>query len=56
MPGDTELVSQRVGGNQKRNQQLTNADKKFERISVFDCHLSPVGRQMAIKNTVSVDF
>ena len=24
--------------------------------SVLDCHLSPVGRQMAIKNSVSNDF
>ena len=24
--------------------------------SVFDCHLSPVGRQMAIENSVSIDF
>ena len=24
--------------------------------SVFDCHLSPVGQQMAIKNSVSIDF
>ena len=26
---------------------------KIDRNSVFDCHLSPVGRQMAIKNSVS---
>ena len=29
---------------------------KIARNSVFDCHLSPVGRQMAIKNSVSNDF
>ena len=31
---------------------------KIDRNSVFDCqcHLSPVGRQMAIENTVSIDF
>ena len=29
---------------------------KIDRNSVFDCHLSPVGQQMAIKNTVSIDF
>ena len=29
---------------------------KFARNSVFDCHLSPVRRQMAIKNSVSNDF
>ena len=26
------------------------------RNSVFDCHLSPIGRQMAIENSVSNDF
>ena len=29
---------------------------KIARNSIFDCHLSPVGRQMAIKNSVSNDF
>ena len=29
---------------------------KIARNSVFDCHLSPVGRQMAIKNSVSNFF
>ena len=29
---------------------------KIARNSVFDCHLSPVGRQMAILNSVSNDF
>ena len=29
---------------------------KIDRNSVFDCHLSPVRRQMAIKNFVSNDF
>ena len=29
---------------------------KIARNSVFDCHLSPVGRQMVIKNSVSNDF
>ena len=29
---------------------------KIERNSVFDCHLSPVWRQMTIKNSVSYDF
>ena len=28
----------------------------INRNSVFDCHLSPHWRQMAIKNTVSIDF
>ena len=34
----------------------TNVDKKIVRNSVFDCHLSPGWRQMAIENTVSSDF
>ena len=29
---------------------------KIARNSVFDCHLSPVGRQMATENSVSNDF
>ena len=29
---------------------------KIKRHSVFDCHLSPHCRQMAIENTVSIDF
>ena len=29
---------------------------EITRNSVFDCHLSPVGRQIAIKNSVSNDF
>ena len=29
---------------------------KIARNSVYDCHLSPVGRQMAIDNSVSNDF
>ena len=29
---------------------------KIARYRVFDCHLSPFGRQMAIENSVSYDF
>ena len=29
---------------------------KINRNSAFDCHLAPVGRQMATENTVSIDF
>ena len=29
---------------------------KIDRNSVFDCHLSPLGRQMAIESSVSNDF
>ena len=37
---------------------LLTIDKisKIGRNSVFECHLSPVGRQMAIKNSVSNNF
>ena len=38
---------------------MLNIDKcrsKIVRNRVFDCHLSPDWRQMAIKNTVSSDF
>ena len=30
----------------------TNVDQKWLEKSVFDCHLSPVGRQIAIENSV----
>ena len=42
-----------------QSKTLSTKDKreyKIDRNSVFDCHLSPVGRQMAIENTVSIDF
>ena len=29
---------------------------KIVRNNVFDCHLSPIGRQMGIENSVSNDF
>ena len=34
----------------------TIVDQRSFRNRVFDCHLSPDWRQMAIKNTVSSDF
>ena len=34
----------------------TERGSKIDRNSVFDCHLSPVGRQMAIENTVSINY
>ena len=34
----------------------TNVDKKSLETRVFDCHFSPNWRQMAIKNTVPIDF
>ena len=45
-----------VGGNRKLSKQSMNADKKTARNSVFDCHLSQVGRQMTIENFVYNDF
>ena len=35
---------------------IDESGSKLARNSVSDCHLSPVGRQMAIKNSVSTDF
>ena len=35
---------------------FNNRRSKIDRNSVFDCNLSPAGRQMAIKNTVSIDI
>ena len=40
----------------KASIQSVNVDKKIVRNRVFDCHLSPYWRQMAIENTVSIDF
>ena len=43
----------------RQSKTLSTIDKrgsKIDRYSVFDCHLSPVGRRMAIENTVSIDF
>ena len=43
----------------RQSKMLSTMDErrsKIDRNSVFDCHLSPVGRQMAIENTVSIDF
>ena len=42
----------------RRQSKASTIDKhisKIDRNSVFDCHLSPVGRQMAIENTVFID-
>ena len=44
---------------QAANKSLLTIDEygsKIPRNSVFYCHLSPVGRQMAIKHSVSNDF
>ena len=49
-------LSYRTGGNRKRPEQSMNAVHKSLENSVFDCHLSPVGRQTAIKNSVFNDL
>ena len=36
--------------------KIVERGSKIARTSVFNCHLSPVGRQMAIENSVSSDF
>ena len=43
----------------RQSKTLSTIDElgsKIDRNSVFDCHLSPEGRHMAIENTVSIDF
>ena len=43
----------------RQSKTLLTIDERGSRIarnSVFDCHLSPVGRQMVIYNSVSNDF
>ena len=42
-----------IGGNRKRS---IRTRIKIEINNILDCHLSPVGRQMAIENPVSNDF
>ena len=44
---------------QSKAASLSTIDERGSKIyrnSVFNCHLSPLGRQMAIENTVSIDF
>ena len=43
----------------RQSKTLSTIDKggsKIDRNRVFDCHLSPAGRQMAIENAFSIDF
>ena len=43
----------------RQSKTLSTIDERVSKIdsnSVFDCHLSPVWRQMAIENSVSNDF
>ena len=48
-PGD------RIGGNQNALNNRQTRIKNLRNI-VFNCHFSPIGRQMAIENSVSNDF
>ena len=43
-------------GQSKMLLTIDERGSKITRNSVFDWHLSPVGRQMAIKNSVSNDY
>ena len=52
-PNPVCSLSHRIGGNKNAlNNRRTRI--KTARNSVFDCHLSPVGRQLAIENSVSI--
>ena len=48
-----------VTSGRRQSKTLFTIDERgseIDRNSVFDCHLSPVGRQMTIENSVSDDF
>ena len=48
-----------ITSGRRQSKTLSTIDErgsKIDRNSAFDCHLSPVWRQMAIENTVSIDF
>ena len=49
-------LSYRTGGNRKRSSSIDEHGSQIARNSVFDSHLSPVGRQTAIKNSVFNDL
>ena len=49
----------RITPDRRQSKTLLTVDErgsKLARNSIFDCHLSPVGRQMVIENSVSNDF
>ena len=48
-------IPHQIGSNRKHN-TIDELGLKIVRNRVFDCHLSPFRRQMAIKNTVPSDF
>ena len=52
-------VSSKLTPGKRQSKTLLTIEERGSKIvrnSVFDCHLSPVGRQMAIENSVSNDF
>ena len=56
---DFELGVRNFTPGRRQSKTLFTIDKrgsKIDRNSVFDCHLSPVGRQMTIVNSFSNDF
>ena len=56
---ECQMVLGTLTPGRRQSKTLSTTDEhgsKFDRYSVFDCHLSPVRRQMAIENTVSIDF
>ena len=50
------LMSSQDRRQSKTLSTIEERGSKIDRNSVFDCHLSPVERQMAIESTVSFDF
>ena len=56
---ETGELSPLITPGRRQSKRLSTIDKrgsKIDRNSVFDCHLSPVWRQMAIKNSVLTIF
>ena len=56
---NTNFLSFLITPGRRQSKTLLTIDKRgsyIARNSVFDCHLSPIGRQMAIENSVSNDF
>ena len=57
-PNGSNIQNLKLLGRRQSKTRLTIDERgsKIARNSVFDCHLSPVRRQMAIENSVSNDF
>ena len=53
------LIKTKNTPDRRQSKTLLTIDERglnIARNSVFDCHLSPVGRQMTIKNSATNDF